>query len=247
MARKSSRKRRGKTRERPQWPAVVAAVVAAVSLGLNGYQYFDNRKLEHRIDEATAAKIEHEIAVELEARYLVVPGPTIGRWPADLVSDRKNPRVVENEVLASLREFAERAEVGGPVLEEFEHGAVVKAHAGVVLRIRNEGAVTARSLWLVARGKDFPATGEVGAQVWEIDTSGWAEKRRRLADLAPGQEVYFPLLHLVGSNRYLGAAYLPVRLTWQNVATHKAETMQVQPMAPEDQWIAEGLDVKIAQ
>jgi hypothetical protein len=243
------RKSRANARDRQPWPAVLAAVVAVLSLGFNAYQYFDKRDLSNRIDEAEAAKAESEVAVELEVRYLVVPGPEVGRWPNGLVTDSQKPPslLVENRVHASLQQFADLADVGGPVLEEFGAGQVVKAHAGVVLRIRNQGAVTAKSLRLLAHRKDFPAKGEADEQVWRIKPEGWAEESTPLADLAPGQEVYFPLIHLVGSNRYLGTAYLPIRLAWQNVATRKAETMEVQRMAPEDQWIAEGLDVKLAQ
>jgi hypothetical protein len=36
----------------------------------------------------------------------------------------------------------------------------VKAHGGIVLRIRNDGPATAKSVVLTVRRKDFPAKGE---------------------------------------------------------------------------------------
>jgi len=117
-----------------------------------------------------------------------------------------------------------------------------------VLRIRNTGPATAKSVVLTLRRRDFPAQGEDASAPWMLHVAQWKEEAVRLADLAPSQEVLVPLMHLVGSTRYLGTAYVPVELTWLNATTGKSESVHVQSMAPEDQWITEGqLDISVAQ
>jgi hypothetical protein len=239
-------KRRGKrTPQRQPWPTVLAAVVAALSLAFNGYQYLANRDLDRRIGEATAAKVEHEVAVELEPRYLVLPALVAGQWPAGLESGTEKPLLAENEVLESLRAFVARAEGGADLLEERD--GVTSAHGAIVLRVRNNGAATAQALVLTVRSHDFPAGGQLDERPWLIKTKMWKQEQRRVGDLPPGRELYFPLFRLVGASSYLGTAYLPLKLTWRNATTRKTETLEIQRMAPEDQWMTEGLNVRIAQ
>jgi len=231
------------TRQASQpWPTVLAAVVAVLSLGLNGYQYLSNRDLT----EATTAEAQRKVSVGIEIRYLVVTGTRIGLTTSELTTGgQQPPRVQENPVLQSLRKFGALVDVGkSPLVEKY---GVVSAHGAVVLRIRNDGPATARSVVLTVRRKDFPKAGEDSShRPWELPVSQWPRETKQLADLAPGQEVFVPLMHLVGSHRYLGTAYVPEQLAWLNETTGDAESRRVQSMAPEDQWITEGLDIHVA-
>jgi hypothetical protein len=204
----------------------------------------------------SAIKLENErldnlarlqkMSVDLEARYFVVSGMAVlGVRTSDPGNPSNSGAIVQNKTLDDLGVWLERWSAGDSLVEDM--GGVTAAHGVVLYRISNRGEQDAQQVVLSVKHADFSNEGERGDYIWELQTDGWQEETIRLADLAPGQSVVIPLMHVLGTSTYFGRVVMPVKVEWYNPGLQKDESMPAQGMAPEDQWISSGLDISVAQ
>jgi hypothetical protein len=187
-----------------------------------------------------------KVSVDLEPRYFVISGMAIFKINTfDPGNPSGQPAIVQNKVLDDLN-FWLNAWSGGEALVSDENG-VVSAHGVVLYRIFNRGEEDAQQVKLTVKWTDFTNEGERSDYIWELQTDAWHEETIRLADLVPGQSVIVPLAHILGSSTYFGRVIMPIKIEWYNPTLRQNESISVQGMAPEDQWISSGLDISVGQ
>lgn len=243
-----------------KWTTIFGAVVAVASLLLNVWLGMSNLKLQKEkaaFDiQMSEIKLENErldqlvrlrkMSVDLESRYLVVSGMAVFKVKT---SDPGNPSdlgaIVQNRTLDDLNVWFDSWSVGRSLLEDM--GGLKATHGVILYRISNRGEQDAQRVVLTIKWKDFSNDGEADNYIWDLETADWQEETVRLADLAPGQSVIVPLMHVLGTSKYFGRVVMPLKIEWYNPTLQKNESMMAQDMAPEDQWISGGLDITVAQ
>lgn len=242
------------------WTAIIGTVVAVLSLlsnvilGFAAYRLSQSKnRIENQLNEVrlenerlSGLAKRREVNVDLEARYYVVSGLSILEIEAADVGNPENrPAVIQNQVLQQLQPWKEKWETGESTVVN-ENG-IQRNHGVVLLRINNRGKETAQRVILTVRQKDFSSQGETAEDLWELRPDTWQEDKIRLADLQAGQSIIVPLTHTLGTNKYFGRTLLPTKVEWFNPTLQTQESMTVDGMAPEDQWISKGLNIRVAQ
>jgi hypothetical protein len=228
-----------------RWTAVVATLVAVVSLCFNVFLGLSTWRLNRELKEVETGLRVQEATADLETRYLVVSGMALLGRPAQTDTSRGVATIQNNAVMRELQFWQEEWETGGELVIDRDGRRM--AHGLALLRISNRGRQDAREVTLEASERIFPADGAMDEALWHLDASGWQAVTIRLADLGPGETVLVPLAHMLGTNQYFGTVLLPRKIRWNNRVLSRSDSLAVQYIAPEDQWISSGLDIQFAQ
>lgn len=240
-----------------KWATIVSTIVALSSLILNVYLGISNtalardkKTMEDKLNTLELEKREldlqakrQELGVDLETRYLVIGGSGLFEINQSGIGDVP---IVQNQTLQQLDSWRDAWETEEKPITVKGNGAE-RSHGVVLLRVSNRGKQVAQRVILTMRWKDFPIEGSSDGDIWELETDTWQESSVALADLAPQQGIVVPLAHVLGTNMYFGRLLMPLQIKWFNPTLQKEESRPVAGMVPEDQWMAKGLNIRIAQ
>lgn len=248
----------------PIWPIVITAAVSILSLGLNGVQFYSNLALERAkaITEQQLGTLEiekqrlenlarkRELSVNLETRLFVISGEGLTGLsnPSFLDTDQHTSiGVTQSSVYRQLQDqgWLERWDIGGDII--FDDEGKKMAHAVVFLKVTNIGSRDAQKVKLIVKQKSFSLEGDHDVPFWELSTHTWEASEIRLADLKASQSVLVPVAHILGTSTYFGPVIVAKELEWFNPTLEKEGNTEVTKMAPEDQWISQGLNISVAQ
>ncbi len=243
------------------WPDSVAAIVAVISLVVNGVLGVQAYKLSVKADDREQQlsdldnnlknfellKWDRESDTLLETRILVLTGMALFNISsAGFEDNEKTIPVQKNSVLISFEQLKDELGYGNSPIEKDENQRTLQ-HGIVVLKITNYGSHMAENVKLNTKMKTSSSDGSDDENLWELNSANWGSQKLSLADLKPGESVIVPLGHVLGTSHYFGSFFVPESISCWNPFKKMSATINTARIVKSDQWLSAGLNISVAQ